>query len=446
MIKLTKIIDRIYRIIGLQELFLLRKYKPIRYCAEEKTEDGILIYNIFTRELILLSNVEYKSIYTSHIRNELYDYMIKHWFLIPEDCDESSLCYMFKRAYSKAYKKQKLENIWSYVIMTTTDCNARCWYCYQGGRYRRNMSTKTALDVSEYIKKTNVGKPQITWFGGEPLYNSKVIDIISEELKKLKMMYSSTMTTNGYLFHTHDMEKIKKLWRLENVQITLDGMQDTYNEIKDYVYPGNAFKQVISNIKYLLDGNIDVRIRLNLSSQNVDEMIELVDFLYDNFGNYKRFFVYAHPLFDEDENDTKERIEERKKVYPKYAEIQKNICDKGIGEHYPLDQIRVNNCMSDNLSTVVINPEGKLTICEHYADAEFIGSIYESEVNHSAIEKWSERYYIDACKECILYPQCTKIKKCASWKCTYEERKFQENEIRESMMNFYKKWKKKNES
>lgn len=445
MVNFIKAIDRVYRVIGWQEVFSLRKYKPSKYCIEEKTNDGVLLYNVLTRELLLLNNNEYRSVYVECEKNKLYDYMIKHWFLIPKDCDESSLCYMFKRAYSKAYKKQKLDNIWSYVIMTTTDCNARCWYCYQSGRYKRNMDAKTALDVAEYIKNTKAGKPQITWFGGEPLYNSEVIDVISEELKKTKMMYSSTMTTNGYLFHKHDMEKIKKLWRLENVQITLDGMQNTYNEIKDYIYPGNAFEQVISNIKYVLDGDIDVRIRLNLSSQNINEMIELVDLLYNNFGSYKRFFVYAHPLFDEDENDTKEIIEERRNVYPKYAEIQNYICDKGIGEHYPLDQVKVNNCMSDNLSTVVINPEGKLTICEHYADAEFIGSIYSTEINHGAIEKWSERYYIDACKECVLYPQCTKIKKCASWKCTPEERMYQEGEIRASMVSFYKKWKNQNE-
>lgn len=52
----------------------------------------------------------------------------------------------------------------SYTILTTTDCNARCFYCYELGRSRIPMSEQTAHEIADYISAPKVN---IHWFGGE---------------------------------------------------------------------------------------------------------------------------------------------------------------------------------------------------------------------------------------------------------------------------------------
>ena len=61
-----------------------------------------------------------------------------------------------------------------YVIFTTLDCNARCFYCYElKSKGKTPMSIETAEKVAKYIithcpKGTEVS---LDWFGGEPLFN-----------------------------------------------------------------------------------------------------------------------------------------------------------------------------------------------------------------------------------------------------------------------------------
>ncbi|MEI3172875.1 MAG: radical SAM protein [Lachnospiraceae bacterium] len=129
------------------------------------------------------------------------------------------------------------EHITSYTIFTTTDCNARCFYCYEMGRSRIPMSDETAHKAAAYIAAHCGGeKVHLHWFGGEPLFNKQVIDIICTDLAEKGIVYESMIISNGYLFDGATVEQAVSHWKLKNVQITLDGTEEIYNRSKAFIY------------------------------------------------------------------------------------------------------------------------------------------------------------------------------------------------------------------
>ena len=98
-------------------------------------------------------------------------------------------------------RQKKSNEITGYTIFPTTDCNARCFYCFELGRSRIKMSIETAQKVVQYIKAHCGGKKvNISWFGGEPLFHQEAIDTICDGLRAEGVEFASTMVSNGYLF------------------------------------------------------------------------------------------------------------------------------------------------------------------------------------------------------------------------------------------------------
>ena len=77
----------------------------------------------------------------------------------------------------------------------------------------------------------------------------KVIDLITDKMRDAGRAFTTTFTTNGYLFNKELIVKAKNIWNTVNVQITIDGTEDIYNKIKNYVNPEyNPYKKILNNI------------------------------------------------------------------------------------------------------------------------------------------------------------------------------------------------------
>lgn len=195
----------------------------------------------------------------------------------------------------------------------------------------------------------------------------------------------------------------------------------------------------MGNIQTILTGDIAVNIRLNVSPSNGSDMIKLVEEIGKRFEGKEHLKVYAHPLFEGEGNPPLKLSDiEREALYQSYSEIQNKIFENGLGQWPSLKQTRVCNCMADNLRSVVITPEGNLGLCEHHSEDEYIGSIYNSKLDVDTINEWNKLYYTSECADCVIYPQCTKIAKCAISNCTEAERTYLKKRIRDLMLVSYK--------
>lgn len=426
-------------------------FHPSSFLIRQEVPEGLLLFHTLTCELLLVDK-----------DRELVsdEYMKEHLFVVPESMDEYKLVRQY-RTLRLMVDKEEDETTSSYTIMTTTDCNARCFYCYEKGRSRIPMSAETAMKVADLIEKnyrkqsSEESAVSLHWFGGEPLYNSKVIDLICSELEKKKVPFKSGMISNGYLFDEKTVKKAAEQWKLKSVQITLDGTEYVYNTSKAFIYKNSVspYQRVVRNIGLLLDAEIKVVVRLNLGLHNADDLFVLVRSLADLYSGKKGFSCYAHVLFEESagSNNIKLTDESRALVYEKLAELETLMVELGIKpKEVPLPkEIKRNWCMADSGKSIMIAPTGDIGLCEHYSEDNFFSHIDTPDVVDKAmVAKFkAHREEIELCNKCPIYPQCVRLEMCEeAATCNVEKMTDQVNSLKTAMVQKYEKYKKENET
>lgn len=397
------------KILGEPQPIINTEYRFNNYIFNIEHNAQVFLYNNLTKQLVQLSDKEYLEAKQNSCSKELRDSLIKTHFLIPVEADEFKTAQQIKETVALFGKKNYINN---YTIVTTTDCNARCWYCYQAGGLRTPMSDEIAEKTADFIIGNSKGKKiKLNWFGGEPLFNSSVIDIICCKLLDNKISFASSMISNGYLFDENNISKAKSIWNLKLVQITIDGTEKTYNKSKSYIYKnGSAFKKVMSNIESLLKNNITVTIRLNICENNCDDLLVLSEEIFDRFNSYTNYHMYISPI----KNCGRDELavpQPSNKLIDTFFKISEMIYDNHREENID-DTLRENSCMADNSSAVVIGPTGGIGKCEHFPNSDFLRTLNDLTENKQIAAEWSERFIYDDCKKCPHFPACIKLKKC----------------------------------
>ena len=417
------------QIVGRQKRVDGEHYRLMTYVVQQPVTDGLLLYNTLTCSMVLLQPDEAADLTA---QRELID----RWFLVPQENDDQKLCHQIRQM--AALLKPAAKAITGYTILTTTGCNARCFYCFEKGTKPVTMTSETASKVVRYIVAHRGSETvHISWFGGEPLVNAKAIDQICTELSQQGVPFRSGMISNGYLFDAEMAQRAKDLWQLQLVQITLDGTAQTYNRVKDYVYRDvNAFERVLQNIGLLIAAGIRVKTRLNVGKHNIGEMAELVQLLHQRFGADERLSVYSAGLLDEEHNA---------ELFARRMQLEQQIAAYGFARKlYDLPKdIRLDCCMADDDgSRVVIAPDGHLGKCHHYLDREFFGHIDSEERNEAILRKFKERRAdIEACATCFYYPQCIRLVMChTDTICTSVKQQEHLYNMREAMKYEYERY------
>ena len=399
-------------ILGKQVIHTDLQYRKLHFCFLRKIDSHVLLWNGMTKQLYILTQEEELILSSKEISYcEDLDELIEKWCLVPTDFDEAAL---YDQAYIAANAIHSDDYINSYVVFTTTVCNARCPYCFENGCEQKTMSEKTACDVAQYMVTRAKGKNvTISWFGGEPLCNTKAIDIISDILRNNQIQYTSSIVTNGYLMSEKNINKAANRWNLKSAQITLDGTEEVYNGTKNYICSKeiNPYQIVIHNIEALLNAGIRVNIRLNISDGNQQDLYLLIDQLADRFHGFGHLNVYCANLYDIDGADTSEIIQRKNE---RFYQMNHYLVQKGLIRHdlnkWSTDQ---RGCMAQNPHAIVITPDAKFGKCEHFSQGELLtGELYSDDRNNSAVEYWDYSTRLPECNTCELYPNCIGITHC----------------------------------
>ncbi|MBR4768852.1 MAG: radical SAM protein [Lachnospiraceae bacterium] len=406
-------------------------YRKTTNLLEVPCEKGVLWYQTLTGELILIEDGE--------TWGDHEEELVKAWFLVPESYDELKTTREIQEVMRLTQPSDGTRT--NFTILTTTDCNARCFYCYEMGRKRVPMEEKTAHDVAAYIRRVSCGKEvKLHWFGGEPLFCRQAIEIITEDLKNAGVSFRSTMTSNGYLFDEETVRKAKEEWNLSRVQITLDGTKEVYNRTKAYIYKDpDAYERVLNNIEQLSDSGITVSIRLNMNEKNAENLLELAKELGKRFSGRKNIHAYVAMIFTYTDGIRSFAGEASSRAYA--IAVRERLSRYGLLKAGRLpDRIRLNHCMADDDQAVVIMTDGSLGKCEHYSDSEMFGSIYSDEYDDNQIQKWKERAKpIEACRKCSYAPRCFILRNCESGiaGCSDLDREMKIEDLSSSVLRFY---------
>ena len=410
----------------------------MHYCVELPVENGVLIYNLLTLEMVLLTREEYRD----RFQNQ---YLKDHWFTVPQSTNDKEFADLVRWVLQSRKKRSTV--ITGYTIFPTTDCNARCFYCFELGRSRIPMEPDTAHRVADYIAGHCGGeKVKLSWFGGEPLFNKAAIDTICHDLRKKGIEFTSRAISNGYLFNAETVKNAVGNWNLKRVQITLDGTEEVYNKIKAFIYrQGSPYKTVMENIGCLLNAGVVVSIRLNMDMHNAENLLELVEDLAARFAGRKGIYVYAHHLFEGNrpmaEIHTEEEWELRDQAM---CRLNAKIAQFGLAPRRGLRRSpKTNFCMADSGSSVTILPDGNIGLCEHFSEDEFIGHIDQEGFDQAVVDSWKERIEeIPECAECFYYPACVQLKKCASGSVCFKQLRLERRRDTERAMHWeYEMWK-----
>ncbi len=447
MVQIAPPINPAQKILGQQRINEENTYRLTAHCVRIEQPEGVLLYHTLTGEVLLLTKGEADKLreLPGPVPADLGE-LAPRWFLRPEGADDMALADQVRQIAERFRKKETA--LTKYIIFTTMACNARCFYCFETGWENSTMSDETARATAAYIMKHCGGKPvRLGWFGGEPLVNAKVIDIITDQLRRQGGAFHSGMTTNGYLFDEAMVRRAKDDWNLQEAHITLDGTEEIYNARKNYVNPeGSPFQRVLRNIGLLLDAGVQVNVRLNMDRDNEGDLYTLIDQLAERFLGKPGFCVYLEGLRENTGSAPQSYTEEERRAYAeKLRSLRVYTESKGVAEKQPLRRgLVVNACKADSEKYTVVTTEGRLSRCESCRDGAVWGSVFSEERDEEVLRQWKEfRPPVEACKDCAIYPQCFRLKKCPNWPgpCSPIERGNRENRFRRMVLGAYEDWK-----
>lgn len=397
-----------------------RGFKLSCFNIVEKHNNKVAIYNTASESIILLENKEYEDLekWIVNPRIEISQYFLSNLFtlgiIVYLEEDE-----MFKVDYIINSSIYNSSNIKSFVIYPTTECNARCFYCFAHEDICNGlkMSYETAADLIEFICKQVGPNDEVVfrWFGGEPLVATDVIDYIISNFRERmpNNCYHSIITTNASLLTPELLIHAIKEWNLKKLLLPIDGYRNTHDKRKNY--RGNDCISYYSALRLIIEQALSLGvycvIRFNIDRVNINELDEvLMDF--KEFNTRSNFFFQATTLHVPEFMIGKNT--DRFFTYNDFEGFYGLVFDKmleysyykSIPEIFPKRQLSV--CEAKLSNHFLISSDGNIYACEqeNHTASSSLGNCKTGVITNIQLEKWINTKLADSCKECRFVPVC----------------------------------------
>lgn len=230
----------------------------------------VLVYSTLTTAIVTLDKKIYHRIFelADYSDTQLTEKLVSLGILTPSHALQLRQL-DDQRAISMDSDKQHL------TIFTTTDCNARCFYCFENGIKHIDMSKGVADATLQFIYNTFPNKElSIGWIGGEPLLRFDTIKYITEQLVCRGYTLTSGVSTNGILLTKEMIEFFKRNNKQMAFQFSMDAaVGNDYYKMKRYIDydEENAFQHVVDNICMSMDYGITTDVRINYVASKIED-------------------------------------------------------------------------------------------------------------------------------------------------------------------------------
>lgn len=316
------------------------------------------------------------------------------------------------------------------VIAPTQDCNFGCKYCYEKGILKsRNMDEETQRATLDYIKENIIPESRlhICWYGGEPLLAIEIIEKMTKSLLEIceekNVKYSADIITNGYLL-TSDVAKKLVVCKISQVQITLDGDEETHNNRRPLSDGGETYKTIWNNLLALQEyrNQIKVALRINVDKGNESSIKDIKDRIdKNNLGDF--VLVYLGKVM------AVERCHNAKECFSskEFAQVeQEYMCsDKNLIK-YKYPNPRPIACSAECANSIIIDFEGNMYKCymDIGVEKRTVGNVFGGQGHEEVLFEYllTDVTNREDCKNCKYLPLCMggcrKNNYVKNYKCT----------------------------
>lgn len=332
--------------------------------------------------------------------------------LVNDNCDEPS-------QLISLIQKEVTDGEQSLTILPTTNCNARCWYCYEKGIEHFDMSQDIIDNTIQFIKGQFQTERElsINWFGGEPLMHFDAIKQITVAAKVAGFTLNTCITTNGSLITPELISLLKENYKDISMSITIDAIGKDYASVKRFVnFPSEqAYDRLINNLKLVLSAGIRVLLRINF--KDFEEAKKIYSHLEALFSDFPRSLYYIHyaPIWNKNRGhsleETLEYINYMRNGYD--INILANPYIDNVFIHHIANERKIAYCTAMNNHHYVVNADGSLYRCHCLvSDNKYACGNVKDGVNYSALGyiMFEPNIKVEQCRVCSNLPIC--IVKC----------------------------------
>ncbi|NVO11744.1 MAG: radical SAM protein [Bacteroidales bacterium] len=394
---------------------------------------NIVGLNTMKNNYVLLSKNKYQELlnhsedlFEFASQNEkIYDTLIDHGFIIPNDRNELNelrLC----------NKEVSFNRHYDLTIIPSLDCNLKCWYCWETHIPNSQMSNEVMDRIRKHVSlelaHNNIDSLSLEWFGGEPLlYFNEVTYPLVSSIKNLldanKKSFKTSFITNGVLIDKPMLEKFKEL--NPKFQITLDGYKEKHNKVRVSKSGGEGtYNRIVDNLYLITEmlNDTHIRIRINYDDNTLKNIEELVLDLNDL--DRSKVSIHLERVWQ----TSKGNKPDNKLLHDTIMLLTANEFSVDYGNFIP----RYNSCKTDRYRQAGINYDGRVFKC---TGRPFIPENSDGELAETGEIIWNRdrlanrigrsTFELDMCLSCKMLPMC--VGPC-SQKCLERDWKNMENQ------------------
>ena len=336
--------------------------KESEFNIKLRVDNEYIVYNALTGALLRLQEDE--SLLNRNDVCEIDD-LKTNGFIIEDNIDEFNMI-QYQRQLCIWNKNEKMIR---FSIALTMECQAKCPYCFEKDALSsKRMTSEKADQVCAFLRdsliRSKAKRLHITFYGGEPLLNTEAMLYIGKQMKayceKNDITFTTSMMTNGMLLDGDSAKAYASELNMVRSQITLDGTRDVHNRIKGM----DCFDRVIKNIKDS-SKSFKIYVRLNVSSDNISDMDNLIGQLGKYFVDEKNIKVYLARIRDDLRVKSATANSLTVAEFNNYVmKIYENRSLTFLEGQAPPPVARTH-CSFEGIYNFCIDPDGYLYKCEH---------------------------------------------------------------------------------
>jgi len=309
------------------------------------------------------------------------------------------------------------------ILLPTEKCNFRCVYCYEGF-LRGQMSPAVKTGIKNMVRKRveeGLDSLQVSWFGGEPLVGSRVIEELSQYFISIcsehGTKYMAGMTTNGYLLTQDMFHKMTQCGVLQ-YQISLDGTAQEHDKHRKLANGKPTYEVITRNLRYMASTDDDflVNLRFNFDLDNMSDLDAYIEQITEITNKDPRFKVYGHVVEkwggpnDADLPVASHAESMSFRIKLDKAARQAGLCDDSVFAN--LLRAGGSSCYAARKNCFTIGSDGRVMKCTLALEDEInmVGKVDESgdlNLDVSKFELWTSGGERDlGCQSCHFYGSC----------------------------------------